>query len=132
VGHGVLVAGTCDCESGETPVVVKLKPHGSLVRWFGRGGVARVRFRGGAQTSSIARTPEGKVVVAGEGPNGWMLARLLRDGQPDPSFSRNGKLESPGVGGAEAVALSADGAILAAGTGLGAADTDFEIRRYLP
>lgn len=51
--------------------------------------------------------PAGRIVVAGSGPNGGLLARYNADGTPDATFG-NGGFVNAGVVGSAAVALALD------------------------
>src|SRR6185312_1141882 len=59
------------------------------------------------------------------GSSGLALVRLNTDGSPDLSFGVNGKITTPGVDDASAVAIQSDGKIVAAG-----GTTIFELARY--
>jgi uncharacterized delta-60 repeat protein len=128
----VTIAGSCECGKRERMLVARLKPSGKVARGFGGEGSARIAFPERASAASIAADRSGRLLVAGEETRGWAFARLTRQGKPDRSFSGDGRQLSPGLGGAEAVAIGPGGELVAVGTGLGPADTDFEVRRYLP
>ena len=102
---------------------------GDLDMTFGKGGkVTSAGFYGNA----VAVQPDGRIVAAGNG-----LERYNTDGSPDASFGTNGRADLPGTvfpapagcGGyfpsdcyfipnsAAAVAIQADGKIIAAGNG---------------
>jgi uncharacterized delta-60 repeat protein len=92
---------------------------GDLDPSFGSGGVVT-----GNDTSSsinaLAVQSDGKVVAAGYGIGGLLLARYLPDGAPDPSFGDGGAIETKvpdsGWTSAAAVALQPDGKIAVAGS----------------
>jgi uncharacterized delta-60 repeat protein len=110
-------------------------PHVALARYtargrldpsFGRGGRV-VTDHGIAEAVAIQR--DGKIVTAGFGFPGLGLARYTPDGKLDPSFGNAGKtvVSDFGSGGyATAVAIQADGRIVAAGGVSG----DFALARY--
>lgn len=131
----LLLAGSCSCGSnGErrpSLVVAELRRDGGPAKGFGRRGLVRVPLPA-AKASSIARAGDGRIVVGGEASGGWTLVRLTSAGKLDRAFRNGGRTIAPGLGGVEAVAAAGDGSIAAAGTGNGPADTDFEVRRYLP
>jgi uncharacterized delta-60 repeat protein len=91
---------------------------------FGTGGILRPDF--GPPTSvnltASTRQPDGKIVVAGEGDQGYsgspwidlVLSRFNADGTLDATFGRNGwsYLSGGGVGEARAMAVQADGKVV--------------------
>ena len=92
---------------------------------------------GGDRAESVAIQPDGKIVVAGGGSIGpgfdFQLVRYNADGSLDTSFDGDGKLMTDVTGlndGANAVAIQADGKIVAAGTGGSFNSLDFAIVRY--
>lgn len=90
---------------------------GDLDRRFGKTGVALISLTE-ASTQARATTvqPDGKVLVTGTGPRGWIVTRLLRSGRPDPRFGTRGRVTVPVDGEPIALELTADGRILVAGT----------------
>ncbi|HVO53795.1 MAG TPA: hypothetical protein VMT37_05215 [Solirubrobacterales bacterium] len=110
-------------------VALALGP-GDLDPSFG-GGRVTVPFGGEAGASGIAVAPGGKVVVAGysEAMPGFVVARLLPDGSPDPSWGKAGVVNTPlGESSYSAdVAVQSDGKVIA----VGEANEDFAIVRYL-
>lgn len=90
--------------------------------------------RGGAE--AIAIQPDAKIVVAGGVGGEFALARYTRGGHLDPSFGAEGKVVTDVGGrqggprtellGAKAIALQADGKIVAAGAG----PRHFALARY--
>src|SRR5512133_345401 len=118
---------------------------GQLDRSFGSRGKVVTRVgpppvgsgsdvRGGAE--AIAVQPDGKIVVAGGAGKRFALVRYTRRGRLDPSFGAGGKVVTDvgarqGGGrtellGAKAIALQADGKIVAAGAG----PEHFALARY--
>lgn len=86
-----------------TFTVARLRRDGDLDPSFGRSGVARIPdslIGGISHAQDVAIQPDGRIVVAGyaSGPGGvtadayLVLARFLRDGRLDPSFSDDGFL----------------------------------------
>ena len=109
---------------------------GDLDRSFGTGGKVTTDFAGD-QDSARALVVQGtKLVAAGSGtavPGGlgaFALARYNRDGTLDTSFGTGGKVTTdfPGGGDANALAVQADGKLVAAGVTGG----DFTLVRYNP
>lgn len=105
--------------------LVRLLPDGSPDPSFGTGGSAVVDFGGKDAAYSLALTPDGGIVVAGQttdsNPSGYAVARLTADGVLDPSFSGDGRLIGtfgPNLtySRANGVAVLPGGEILVAGT----------------
>ncbi|MEW6270278.1 MAG: hypothetical protein AB1689_13385 [Thermodesulfobacteriota bacterium] len=133
----VVVAGTTAAGGGPGAdfAVVRLDASGTLDAAFAGRGRARVDFAGGDDHArALALAPDGRVVVAGWTRRGrrtrLALARLTRDGEPDPSFGGAGRVEG-GSGAsddrAHAVALQPDGRIVVAGT----QGSDLLVARFL-
>lgn len=89
-----------------------------------------------SQARAIARQVDGKVVLAGYGANGTsddtQVARYNPDGSLDTTFGTDGKVitDFTGDDGAYAVAVQADGKIVAAGNCTGVHGADFSLVRY--
>jgi hypothetical protein len=126
----MLLAGSCAC-APPSIVVAELQRNGRASKRFGKKGVVRVAVPG-AEASSVVLAADGRIVVGGEAAGGWLLAGLTPAGRLDRAFARDGVSVAPGLGGVEALTAGADGAITAVGSAVGPADTDFEVRRYLP
>jgi uncharacterized delta-60 repeat protein len=111
--------------------LVRYQPNGSLDTSFGTGG----RVTLGIYSNALAVQPDGKIVVAGGGPD-FAVARYNSDGSLDSSFA-GGVVHTDFFGQddrADAIAIQADGSILVAGraaTGpiLGRLE-DFALARY--
>jgi uncharacterized delta-60 repeat protein len=96
---------------------------------FAGTGKTLISFGAGESAAyAVAIQPDGRIVVAGvtnNGGSGLALARLNTDGSLDLSFGVNGKITTPGMNNASAVAIQSDGKIVAAG-----GDNGFELARY--
>jgi uncharacterized delta-60 repeat protein len=97
---------------------------------FAGTGQTEISFGGNSLANAVAIQPDGRIVVAGEtnnsnGLTGLALARLNTDGSLDLSFGVNGKITTPVMANASAVAIQSDGKIVAAGGGGG-----FQLARY--
>lgn len=122
--------------------VMRFRPNGRLDKSFSDDGVAPVPFDGYAD--SIAIDAKDRIVVGGEAPNPgdtrhrgtFAVGRLRPNGNPDPSFSGNGRVVTP-IGGAgrdlvTGVAIDRQGRIVAAGMrGSYHGDSAFAVTRYL-
>jgi uncharacterized delta-60 repeat protein len=133
--------------SGEDFVATRYNPDGTLDTTFGRGGKVRTDFPGlAAVPSSVVIQPDGKIVVAGGAfplftfLGNFELVRYNPNGSLDRSFGNGGIVTTnfPEGSYAFAVALQADGKIIATGTVFvdfipgESSNTDFALARYNP
>jgi len=132
--------------SGEDFAVARYNPNGTLDLTFGVGGKVQTDFPGlAAVASSVVIQPDGKIVVAGGAfplltfLGDFKVVRYNPNGSLDNSFGQGGIVTTtfPGQGSyAFAIALQADGKIIAAGTDFvdfspeDNSDTDFALARY--
>lgn len=118
----ILVAGTRYLPDAQI-AVARVLDDGRLDDAFGADGIAAV---GPGAFDDLVLGPDGTIVVGGVGTvavDGFLhvafrVARLLRDGTPDPSFGDGGIVATAigqELGQLLAVAVGADGAIVAAG-----------------
>ena len=111
--------------------VARYTPSGRLDARFGSGGKVLMGCGSGCYASAVAIEPDGKIVVADV--NSFGLARFNVDGTLDSTFGQGGKVSA---GYAPfALAIQADGKLVAAGAGVGASgngDEDFALARYTP
>jgi uncharacterized delta-60 repeat protein len=105
--------------------------RGKLDPSFGPGGKVLTRFGTFEFALSLAiQKRDRKIVAAGPGRGGFALVRYTTRGKLDPSFGRDGRVVTKlgSLSRAEAVAIQADGKLVAAGV---AADfSDFGLVRY--
>jgi uncharacterized delta-60 repeat protein len=121
--------------------MVRYNTDGSLDTSFGVGGRVLTDFSGGNDSGrSVALMADGRIVVAGSATVGsvkrFALARYSADGVLDSTFNGAGKtttLFTSGSAVANAVAVLADGSVVAAGaaTNLSTAASDLAAVRYL-
>jgi uncharacterized delta-60 repeat protein len=122
---------------------VRLNADGSLDTTFDSDGrvVTPISAGAGADVAyAAALQPDGKLVAAGRADSAsgtdFALVRFNTDGSLDTTFDGDGKVTTAIAAGtnidiANAVAIQADGKIVAAGYGSGyATGTDFELVRY--
>jgi uncharacterized delta-60 repeat protein len=145
----IVVAGASSDAAGSDMAVARYTGDGALDPSFDGDGMALLDFGGPSAARAVAVQGDGRVVVAGRadrpfGPGccvaDFALARLTASGAPDPSFGGDGRVVTDFLPGADngqdaahAVAVQADGRILAAGSGVaGAASVDFAVARYRP
>jgi uncharacterized delta-60 repeat protein len=122
----VVVAGAANSatDAGLNPsqfVVVRYRTNGTLDPTFGTGGIALAGNNAnlGDQAQAVAIQPDGKIVIAGSVDLKLALARFTDAGTLDPLFGQSG-IETVSLPGAyqsraDAVALTSDGSIAAAG-----------------
>ena len=124
------------CLALTVPLIVRAA-DGGLDATFGEGGRIKTDFDGNLDFArAIATQPDGKVVVAGvsqsgPGAEGFALARYNEGGSLDQSFGSGGKVitSDGGLRAALALAILADGKVLAAG-GAYRNGEDFGMARY--
>jgi uncharacterized delta-60 repeat protein len=100
----------------------RYKPNGELDPTFGTSGLTTVPITPSGEAFSLAQTPDGKLVAAGDNGSGneAVVVRLTEDGEPDPTFNAAPKgvrvVDVPGIAEeAEAVQVLSDGTILFGG-----------------
>lgn len=139
-----VVAGTAS-DTATRPVatdfaLARYNPDGSLDSSFGIGGESSVPFADSAteQANALVLMPDGKIIVAGAAfktfatPPDFALRRYNSDGSIDTSFGIGGAMTTDFAGGtdhAQAVALQADGKIVAAGRAF-RSNFDLSLARY--
>ncbi len=122
------------------PVQIQAAP-GDLDLTFGTAGYTQSDFFGnGSGANGVVLQLDGRIVVAGSAAFGtdasaidFALARYLPDGSSDSSFGAGGEVTTDFEGNADvasAVALQADGKIVAAGRSQNATGIDFALARY--
>jgi uncharacterized delta-60 repeat protein len=109
-------------------VLARYTTRGRLDRGFGEKGTVLGRTGPYEGVGGVAIQRDGKIVAAGSGRVGFALARYTTQGRPDRSFGQGGTVSTRlgSASGARAVAIQADGKIIAVGTVGG----DFGIARY--
>ena len=143
-GRVVVAGGRFDSESDDF-VLARYTVNGRLDRSFDADGKVETDFEGGLDAASDVQVQsDGKIVAAGrsslgeEGADGadMALARYNRDGSLDESFGDGGTVlttfEPSGIARASAVAIQADGKIVAGGHAGTGPEADFALARYLP
>ena len=124
--------------------LVRYNPDGTLDTTFGNGGQVTTSFTpAGDFVSGVAMQADGKIVAVGIAGDGaadpdFALARYNADGSLDATFGKGGEVTTDfdARDGASAVAIQADGKIIAAGTTFAAksagGDIGFGLARYDP
>src|SRR6266487_3106583 len=137
----ILAAGSSDAGGSTDFAVVRYDGDGTLDPAFGAGGQVLTNFGGSDYAYAVAVQGDGKVVAAGSsdagGSTDFALVRYNNDGSLDGRFGGGGKVltDVSGRGSeddARAVAVQADGEIVAAGRSNAVRDTarDFALVRY--
>jgi uncharacterized delta-60 repeat protein len=127
-----VVAGVSNLGSGESQFgLARYNRDGSLDTSFDGDGIVTTQIDSQGRANALVAQPDGKLVAAGVSWNGseaeFALARYNPDGSLDTSFDGDGVLTTP-IGVANALALQADGRLVAAGRG----DDEFVLARYNP
>jgi uncharacterized delta-60 repeat protein len=134
-GAVVALGETYTGDGGFDLALVRYTGAGALDSTFSGDGKLVVNLGGEVDSvGGLALQSDGKIVVGGgaydEEAGSWLaVARFNSNGTPDSGFSGDGvQTTDVGAGGAAAVALQADGKIVAAGSGNGW--LDFAVVRY--
>jgi uncharacterized delta-60 repeat protein len=139
-GDGRLVAAGSALSGGQSVVAVaRYLTTGQLDPSFATfgTGVALTTLGTGAAAFAAALQADGAIVAAGQavvnGQNVVALVRYTSAGIADPTFGTGGQVLTAinsGSASANAVAIQADGSIVAAGYGTNGAQTGFAVLRY--
>ena len=143
-----VVVGHASVESGnEDFAIARYRTDGTLDTSFSGDGRVTTDFGGRDEANAVVLQADGKIVVAGSTDSGgsgsdgsgrnFALARLNPNGTLDPTFAFDGKVTTDFNGRfdrANAVALQADGKIVAAGASFPSTPAepidDFALARY--
>jgi uncharacterized delta-60 repeat protein len=146
-GRIVLAGFSTEGSSGAEFAIARLKSNGQLDDSFSGDGKRLQGFNNGPGddfASAIAIQPDGRLVIVGRSDQGtgidFGIARFKPNGQPDDSFSGDGKqLQSftngPDDNAADDVAMQENGRIVVAGysdQGFPGSAHDFAIARFMP
>jgi uncharacterized delta-60 repeat protein len=118
--------------------LARYNTSGALDPTFGGDGRVVTAFIGASIASGVAIQADGKIVAAGTrfAPRaGFALARYNPSGALDPTFGGDGRVVTafPGAANGSAVAIQADGSIVAAGTlSTPTGERRFALARYNP
>lgn len=114
-------------------LVVRYNADGSLDSAFGSGGRIHTSFAASdSEANAVAIQADGKIVVAGKSGTDFAVARYHPDGSLDLAFGAGGRVTTnfQGEDVANAVAVLADGKILAIGSARFINDFDFALAQY--
>jgi uncharacterized delta-60 repeat protein len=132
----IVVAGSTDIGDGGF-ALVRLDTDGSPDPTFDGDGLVYTDQNVDTGARAVAIQDDGRIVAAGAsdvGDSDFALSRYMPDGSLDPGFDGNGSLRTDFGGGEEvarAVAIQADGRIVAAGE-RAPGNADFALARYAP
>jgi uncharacterized delta-60 repeat protein len=119
--------------------IARFESDGSLDITFGRAGTVVTDFGATDRANAISLREDGKIRLAGQSGNFFLLARFNNDGSLDPEFGLDGKgyvktdFEMAGNGNldvqfARSMSVEPDGRVVV----VGVSDGDFALARYLP
>lgn len=132
------VAGTFAGPSNDDTFVAKIKPDNTLDTTGFGGGDGIWTWDGGSGNDSLEDVvvqPDGRILVAGTSYTStvdFLVARLLPNGTPDPSFGTGGITTIPvlaGIDNADKVVLNADGTLFVAGETQNGAQYDWAVAK---
>ncbi|MEI8007678.1 MAG: delta-60 repeat domain-containing protein [Bacteroidota bacterium] len=131
----ILVSGSAYNGTHNDFAMLKFLPQGGIDTTFGTKGMFLMHARGGNDiASSMALQPDGKIIVVGSSSDGnydaFALARFKPEGDPDPSFGKNGLVVTDVRYGDDRIsdlAVQPDGKIVVAGS----SNTKLGVARYL-
>jgi uncharacterized delta-60 repeat protein len=137
----VLLAGFTDDQhnSNRNIALARYLPTGALDHSFGQGGKLITDLGGSTEeVNSVILQPDGKIVAVGatnitDSESRFIVVRYNPDGSLDPTFGTTGLISTDFASTrswALAVALQADGKIVAAGRAATSSTNDFALARY--
>jgi len=134
----IVLAGTRTNSTGSSFALARFNPDGSFDTGFNGNGKRITDFGADAFARSIALRADGKIVVAGwrarPGGADFAVAMYNPDGTPDSWFDHDGRTlaDLGGEDRGQAVAIQADGKIVAAGTVLNGTASRLGFARFRP
>ena len=139
----LVLAGSANVSGHFDFALARYRPDGKLDRTFGKTGKVTTDFTGPDDSdaaNALALQPDGKLVAAGFAFTGgvgedFALARYGHDGRLDPTFGTDGKVTTDFTGSTpfesvNALAVQADGNLVAAGVVETGGLSDFALARY--
>lgn len=112
--------------------LLRYLPDGTLDSSFSTDGKQTTDFGGSAAARAVAVLSDGRLVVTGSAGGNFGVARYASDGSLDTSFSSDGK-QTTDFGNndfANALAIQADGRIVASGGSKNGSSSKFALARY--
>jgi uncharacterized delta-60 repeat protein/uncharacterized repeat protein (TIGR01451 family) len=134
----IVAAGTADDGTSSSILAARYNTNGNLDATFGTGGIVKTPIAGmNANAYAVAQDASGRIVVAGaidtDNSADFALLRYTTTGALDATFGSGGKVTtsfSAGFDYGYALAVQADGKILAAGTAQAGTGSTFGLARY--
>jgi len=133
---GTVVVGGSAYGGDSDFVLIRYTAGGQRDAGFGSGGLVRTDFSGSHDyLRALLLLPDGRLLAGGRSGDGFALARYKTDGSLDSGFGTGGRVRTPmgsGGVGVYAMALQADGKIVAVGKQYSGGNAQFAVARYLP
>ena len=134
----VVIAGCIRNVAPNDFLLARISIDGVLDQTFGSGGVQIVAFSGAVDIAfGVAVQTDGKIVAAGFGNNGtnndFAVTRVNTDGSLDHTFDADGRVLTmlgASVDAVNAIAIQADGKIVAVGRAVIGSSARFGVARY--
>ncbi len=135
----ILVAGYVETPvNGREIAIARYLPSGTIDSSYGSGGIAVMPLAGDQEAKSISLDNAGRAVLAGTtsngGPTSFAVVRFTTTGSPDTTFDGDGLASASFSAGLDcfawAVAIQADGKIVAGGTAFNGTRYDFALARF--
>lgn len=133
----IVVAGSLYTEYSSDFLVARYLSTGVLDTTFGTEGTAVIDHGYNDETSAVRIQPDGKMIFVGYSANesgqaNFSIARLMPNGELDPSFgnSGDGLVCGAGAGMAKKIELQADGKIILAGAYQQGGNYNIGLSRY--
>lgn len=131
----LVIVGSTSTDGGDF-AIARLNADGTLDTSFNGTGKQTVNFGGSDVAEKVALTPEGKIVVIGEGGSvhDMAITRLNSNGTVDTSFGSFGEklVDFGGTETARGLALQPDGKILVEGSTSAVGEGDLAVARLNP
>ena len=133
----IVLAGRVANTGGDDPDIglVRYTASGALDTSFGTGGIVRVLTSDWDEAADVAIQPDGKIVIAGfrlgstsATPDRLTVMRFDGNGNADPGFGTNGRVDDPVMTRGRGIALQTDGRIVVVG-GVGEFPSDISVAR---
>lgn len=131
----IILGGFTQTDGGNHFALARFEANGNPDATFGNAGQATTNLSGAIRSLKVQS--DGKIIAAGESPNGagdFALVQFNNDGTLDATFGNGGQITTDFFGRADklnALLIQQDGKLLAIGTATNSAENaDFAIVRY--
>ncbi|WP_456448023.1 delta-60 repeat domain-containing protein [Oceanithermus sp.] len=134
---GTVVVGGSVYGSDSDFLLIRYTAGGQRDSGFGSGGLVRTGFASGSHDylRALLPLPDGRLLAGGRSGDDFALARYKTNGGLDSGFGTGGRVRTPmgsGGVGVYAMALQADGKVVAVGKQYSGGNAQFAVARYLP